>query len=78
METKPLEVYDDGMLSYIKKPIIIQAKQLIEPIIIDTLEGKMRGNSGDYLVKGIRGEYYPVRRDIFEETYQLVDCTVVI
>lgn len=38
--------------------------------VIDTLEGKMRANLGDYIVKGIKGEFYPVKPDIFEATYE--------
>lgn len=39
-------------------------------IVIDTLEGKVRANEGDWIVKGVRGEFYPVRNDIFLETYE--------
>lgn len=37
-----------------------------------TLEGKMRCNIGDYIIRGVRGEIYPCARDIFEETYEEV------
>ncbi len=36
---------------------------------IDTLEGTMRANFGDYIIKGIKGEFYPCKPDIFEMTY---------
>lgn len=39
---------------------------------VDTLEGKMCGGQGDYLIQGVRGEFYPCRGDIFEETYERV------
>lgn len=39
---------------------------------IETLEGEMRVQRGDYIVTGIKGERYPVRGDIFELTYELV------
>lgn len=39
---------------------------------IQTLEGTMRANYGDYIVKGVQGEYYPVKPDIFHETYEKV------
>jgi hypothetical protein len=38
---------------------------------IKTLEGIMRGNCGDYIIKGIKGEIYPCKSDIFEITYEL-------
>lgn len=35
-----------------------------------TLEGKMRCNVGDYIIRGVRGELYSCREDIFLETYE--------
>lgn len=40
---------------------------------VRTLEGNMRCYVGDYMVKGIKGEFYPCKSDIFEATYELVD-----
>jgi hypothetical protein len=39
-------------------------------IIIDTLEGKHQANLGDYIIKGVKGEFYPIKPDIFEMTYE--------
>lgn len=39
---------------------------------IDTLEGVMTANVNDYIVKGINGEFYAVKPDIFEETYDVL------
>jgi len=36
---------------------------------IDTLEGTMTANAGDWIVCGVKGEFYPVKPDIFVETY---------
>lgn len=58
---------------YRKKPMIIEAYQTDEEIIIHTLEGDMRANPGDYIITGIRGEKYPCKKDIFEAYYELVD-----
>ena len=41
-------------------------------VTIETLEGDMEAHEGDYIIKGIRGELYPCRKDIFEETYEEV------
>lgn len=38
-------------------------------LCIDTPEGRMSCRKGDWVVKGIKGEFYPVRDDIFRETY---------
>src|SRR5437868_2249090 len=42
------------------------------PVIIHTLEGDMRAELGDWIVKGVKGEFYPVKPDIFEATYEAV------
>jgi hypothetical protein len=39
---------------------------------INTLEGRMRASVGDYIIKGVNGEFYPCKPDIFEKTYELV------
>lgn len=41
-------------------------------IVIPTLEGDMVAQKGDYIIKGIQGEFYPCNPDIFEETYEEV------
>ena len=38
-------------------------------LFIDTLEGRMNTYPGDYIIKGVKGEFYPCRQDIFLETY---------
>lgn len=45
----------------------------INPYIpIETLEGTMRASVGDYIIKGVNGEFYPCKPDIFEKTYEKV------
>lgn len=39
---------------------------------IKTLEGDMKVQLGDYVIKGIKGEFYPCKPDIFEATYEKV------
>lgn len=41
-------------------------------IEIQTLEGVMTANFGDYIIKGIKGEFYPCKADIFEASYDEV------
>lgn len=38
---------------------------------IETLEGVMRANKGDFIIKGVNGEFYPCKPDIFEKTYEV-------
>ena len=40
---------------------------------IQTLEGEMLCQLGDYIIKGVNGEFYPCKPDIFEKTYEKVD-----
>lgn len=42
-------------------------------LMIDTLEGAHRANQGDYIIKGIKGELYHCKPDIFEATYEQVE-----
>ena len=42
-------------------------------ILIPTLEGTMRADPGDWIIKGVQGEFYPCKPDIFEATYELAD-----
>ena len=41
-------------------------------LFIGTLAGDMRCNPGDWIIKGIAGEYYPIKDDIFRATYEEV------
>lgn len=42
-------------------------------VYITTLEGTMSADVGDYIIKGVQGEFYPCKPDIFEQTYERVD-----
>ncbi len=44
-------------------------------IYIHTLEGNMKARLGDYIIKGIAGEFYPCKPEIFKATYQMVEET---
>ena len=41
-------------------------------LIIQTLEGPMQASIGDYIIKGIKGEFYPCKEEIFNLTYDKV------
>ena len=40
---------------------------------IFTLEGKMEASIGDFIIKGVKGEFYPCKPDIFDLTYELIN-----
>lgn len=42
-------------------------------LLIDSLEGIMYAGIGDYIIKGVNGECYPCKANIFEETYERVE-----
>ena len=60
--------YEDGVLFY---GVGLDGKEPCE-LFIKTLEGTMRVSVGDYIIKGVQGELYPCKPDIFEETYESV------
>jgi hypothetical protein len=73
-------------MQFRKKPVIIEAVQFLgdisihpallrepgdnQPAFIETLEGRMTANPGDWIITGVKGEHYPCKPDIFEATYE--------
>lgn len=78
---KPVEIIahrlgDDGWPDEIWEgvndlTIILHMDEIIPHAIINTLEGRMRCNLGDWIIRGVKGEFYPCKPDIFEATYDL-------
>ena len=46
---------------------------IFDGFYINTLEGKMHVSKGDYVIKGVNGEFYPCKPEIFEKTYEAVE-----
>lgn len=42
-------------------------------VAVETLEGTMRADVGDWILRGVNGEFYPCKPDIFEKTYDRVE-----
>ncbi len=73
-------------MKFRKKPIIVEAIQYFDCDTkhkaicncnnglphIHTLEGEMRIGHKDWIIKGVKGEFYPCKPDIFEATYEPV------
>jgi len=57
-------------MKFRKKPVVIEAYQTDIPLDIETLEGVMHANPGDWIITGVNGEKYPCKPDIFEKTYE--------
>lgn len=50
-----------------------EAYKPLEYCEIKTLEGTMRGDAGDYIIRGVNGEIYPCKPDIFNKTYEVAE-----
>ncbi|GAA4718430.1 hypothetical protein [Brevibacillus fulvus] len=58
---------------YRKKPVTIEAYQTTSEVTIQTLEGLMKAEPGDWIITGVAGEQYPCKPEIFERTYEKVN-----
>lgn len=63
-----VEAFESGTMYY--KSILAN---MPPELIIHTLEGDHITNIGDYIIRGIQGELYPCKPDIFAETYELAE-----
>jgi hypothetical protein len=61
------------MPKFRKKPIVIEAERTDVPVPIETLEGVMLAEPGDWIITGVTGERYPCKPHIFEQTYEPVE-----
>ncbi len=61
------------MAKFRKKPVVIEAYQTDKEMFIETLEGTMKADPGDWIITGVNGEQYPCKPDIFEKTYEPVE-----
>lgn len=60
-------------LQYWNNDFIALSDYSEDAFCVHTLDGPIRGERGDYIVKGVRGEFYICQKDIFEETYEPTD-----
>jgi len=64
------------MVKFRKKAVVIEAEQYLpedhQITSVNTLEGNMLVNHGDWIITGVKGEKYPCRDDIFKLTYESV------
>lgn len=67
------DIYKNETRRYRKKPLIIEAYVATTEEYIETLEGTMKANIGDYVITGVKGEKYPCKPDVFHETYEEVN-----
>ncbi len=63
----------DDVADFMDRDLIVVGDQ----IIIDTLEGQLTASKGDWIIKGVQGEFYPCKPDIFAATYEAASCQSV-
>lgn len=73
IKANKVSIYNAPQL-YQKKPVIVQAYRTSEAKDIETLEGVMHVDEGDWIVTGAQGEKYPVKHAIFKEAYEVYEC----
>lgn len=65
-----IKFIENGQVICWKKKVAFPISKPEIMIMIETLEGVMQARQGDYIIRGVNGEYYPCKPDIFEKTYE--------
>lgn len=64
----------DGWTFVRKKPVQVEAGGPIESSqVVETMEGTVKAERGDYIIRGVKGEKYPIQPDQFEELYERLE-----
>jgi len=67
------------VLDFIGRQITVGQVNMFTGKVVDmdipTLEGTMKATVGDWIIKGVKGEFYPCKPDIFEQTYELQETS---
>lgn len=64
----------DEILAFcITKASVRRLRGGMSPIVIETLEGDLTVSPGDWVIRGVKDEFYPCKDDIFRATYEAVD-----
>lgn len=59
----------DEISAFSKKAVRVSSGEM-PTLTVPTLEGTMRADVGDWIIRGVKGEYYPCKPDIFAATYE--------
>lgn len=78
-EIEAIEFEDDSadtitaIQNFMSKELFVSYADPEHPVIkIATLEGVMDASIGDFIIKGLRGEFYPCKPDVFHKKYEVV------
>jgi len=63
----------DNSLDVAKFCVGVRLRTFGDSIIIPTMEGDHRADNCDWIIRGVKGEFYPCKPDIFEDTYEPVE-----
>lgn len=66
-DATPPQWFCDAMYAFGKPGFLMRFN---DDIVIETLEGQMKASPGDWIIRGVKGEIYPCKSDIFELTYE--------
>lgn len=73
-KTKPVKIQAFPYTGYNTEDVLEfcegQAQSSAKGLFIHTLEGDMKASPGDWIIKGLRGEFYPCKPDVFEQKYE--------
>ncbi|PTG01836.1 hypothetical protein BU649_10450 [Staphylococcus chromogenes] len=76
VEVECVQFTDTESAKYIEEwsdaQVIYQVSKYQRILVVKTLEGEMNATINDYIVKGVNGEFYPVKPDIFHKTYEVL------
>jgi len=67
------EIPDSESIKAEGKNFYISHGKVIGGLVIKTLEGEHIATIGDYIIKGVNGEFYPCKPDIFAKTYEVAE-----
>lgn len=68
-----LDWINDGQLAAGRKTAVLVAEWETNEIIVPTLEGQHIASVGDWIIRGVAGEFYPCKPDIFSATYETAE-----
>ena len=81
VQWKGNNIYEVLLFMYPQKPFMYPQKpsdcfyegtENMQCLMIETLEGEYKASQGDFIIKGVKGEFYPCKPDIFKMTYEKV------
>lgn len=71
MEYQPERIH--ALWDWAGADVVYGPTEVTDSAFIETLEGRMEARPGDFIIRGIKGEFYPCKPDIFEGSYVLID-----